>query len=187
MTSYLASRPFDVDRNGFVCAEGAGVFVLESYASAKRRGAKIYAEICGYGQSSDAHHITLPHPEGAGAKLAMESALKSASLNTDAIQYVNAHGTSTPAGDIAESKAISAVFDGRPDLWVSSTKSMLGHMLGAAGAVDAALCALAIRDGVVPPTINLDEGPECTLDYVPTLPRASNMYCSRISVLAGPT
>ena len=163
----LASRPFDVNRNGFVCAEGAGVLVMESLESARRRGARIYAEVCGYGQSSDAHHITLPRGDGAGAKLAMQTALASAQLTADQIEYVNAHGTSTPAGDIAESKALESVFGLRNDLWVSSTKSMLGHMLGAAGAVEAAICALAITDGCVPPTINLtDQDPECRFDYV---------------------
>ncbi len=159
-----ASRPFDADRNGFVCSEGAGVLVMESLESAQRRGAKIYAEVCGYGQSSDAHHITLPRGDGAGAKLAMQNALRSAKLNPEQIGYVNAHGTSTPAGDIAESKALESVFGLRPDLWVSSTKSMLGHMLGAAGAVEAAICALAIKHRCIPPTINLDnQDPECRI------------------------
>ena len=162
-----ASRPFDTERNGFVCSEGSGVLIMESLASAQRRGARIYAEVCGYGQSSDSHHITLPHPEGAGATLAMRNALKSARLSADQIQYINAHGTSTPAGDIAESKAIEGVFTLRKDLWVSSTKSMMGHMLGAAGAVEAAVSALAIHKGVIPATINLDNvDPECRLDYV---------------------
>jgi 3-oxoacyl-[acyl-carrier-protein] synthase II len=162
-----ASRPFDADRNGFVCSEGSGVVIMESLASAQRRGARIYAEVCGYGQSSDSHHITLPHPEGAGASLAMRNALTSAGLNAEQIQYINAHGTSTPAGDIAESSAIEDVFTLRKDLWVSSTKSMMGHMLGAAGAVEAAVSALAIHKGIVPATINLDNvDPKCRLDYV---------------------
>lgn len=163
-----ASRPFDRDRNGFVCSEGSGVVIMESLASAQKRGARIYAEVCGYGQSSDSHHITLPHPDGEGASLAMNNALASAGLHPDKIHYINAHGTSTPAGDIAESKAIENVFGRRKDLWVSSTKSMMGHMLGAAGAVEAALSALAVHRGVVPATINLENvDPECRLDYVP--------------------
>lgn len=167
-----ASRPFDQDRNGFVCAEGSGVVIMESLDSARKRGARIYAEVCGYGQSSDSHHITLPHPEGAGANLAMTNALSSAGLSADKVQYINAHGTSTPAGDIAESKAIEHVFGQRSDLWVSSTKSMMGHMLGAAGAVEAAISALAIHRGIVPATINLDNvDPECRLDYVPNQAR----------------
>lgn len=171
-----ASRPFDVDRNGFVCAEGSGVLVMESMESAERRGAKIYAEVLGYGQSSDAHHITLPRADGAGASLAMRSALASAQLNAEQIHYVNAHGTSTPAGDIAESTALESVFGLRQDLWVSSTKSMLGHMLGAAGAVEAAVCALALKNGVVPPTINLDNvDPKCRFDYVPHESRARSV------------
>ena len=124
-----ASRPFDVDRDGFVCAEGAAIMVLESLDSARRRGARVYAEVLGYGQSSDGHHITLPHPEGAGAQLAMSNALRNASLSADSVQYINAHGTSTPSGDVAESLAIEAVFGDRKDLWISSTKSMTGHML----------------------------------------------------------
>ena len=171
-----ASRPFDVDRNGFVCAEGSGVLVMESLESAQQRGAEIYAEVLGYGQSSDAHHITLPRPDGAGASLAMRSALASAELNAEQIHYVNAHGTSTPAGDIAESTALESVFGLRQDLWVSSTKSMLGHMLGAAGAVEAAICALALKNGVVPPTINLDHvDPKCRFDYVPHESRSRSM------------
>ena len=142
--------------------------VLESLGSAQARGARVYAEVVGYGQSSDAHHITLPHPDGAGAQLAMRNALRNASLSADRVHYINAHGTSTPSGDIAESLAIEAVFGKRKDLWVSSTKSMTGHMLGAAGAVEAALSVLAIDRGVVPPTINLEQvDPQCRLDYVP--------------------
>ena len=164
-----ASRPFDAGRNGFVVAEGAGVLVLEAMDHAQRRGARIYAELSGYGQSSDAHHITQPEPTGRGAIRAMRAALADARLSPDAVDYINAHGTSTPAGDVAESKAIGEVFGERASaLWVSSTKSMTGHMLGAAGAVETAVCALSIHHGVVPPTINLDEiDPQCTLDYVP--------------------
>jgi 3-oxoacyl-[acyl-carrier-protein] synthase II len=166
-----ASRPFDRGRDGFVCGEGAGTLVLESLSRAVRRGAHIYAEITGWGASSDAYHITKPAPEGAGAVVAMRRALKDAKLSPDSIDYINAHGTSTPQGDIQESKAVSTVF-GAPaldgTLWVSSTKSMMGHLLGAAGAVETAVCAKAIDTGVVPPTINLDDrDPECPLDFVP--------------------
>jgi 3-oxoacyl-[acyl-carrier-protein] synthase II len=170
----VASRPFDIGRDGFVASEGAGVLVLESLEHAQARGATIYAELAGYGQSSDAHHITLPAPDGRGAKAAMRLALEDAGLNPSDVGYLNAHGTSTPAGDIAESKAIRAVFGAASDqLWVSSTKSMLGHMLGAAGSVEAAICALALKRGEVPPTINLDApDPECDLDYVPHTARS---------------
>ncbi len=163
-----ASRPFDVERDGFVAAEGAGLLVLESEAHARARGARVYAELAGYGQSSDAHHITLPHPEGEGAIRAMQNALNHGGINPEDVAYVNAHGTSTPAGDIAESHAIESVFGAHSSaLWVSSTKSMTGHMLGAAGAVEAAVCALAITEGRVPPTINLTQpDPRCRLDYV---------------------
>jgi 3-oxoacyl-[acyl-carrier-protein] synthase II len=169
-----ASRPFDIGRDGFVASEGAGVLVLESLEHAQARGATIYAELAGYGQSSDAHHITLPAPDGRGARAAMRLALEDAGLNPSDVGYLNAHGTSTPAGDIAESKAIRAVFGEASDqLWVSSTKSMLGHMLGAAGSVEAAVCALALKHGEVPPTMNLDTpDPECDLDYVPHTARS---------------
>jgi len=165
-----ASRPFDRDRDGFVCGEGSGILVLESLSRASRRGARIYAEVSGYGASSDAHHITQPAPEHRGAQRAMRMALEDAKIAPDAVDYVNAHGTSTPVGDVEESRALAAVFgahatDGK--LWVSSTKSMMGHLLGAAGAVETAICALAIADGCVPPTINLvHPDPECSLDYV---------------------
>ena len=164
-----ASRPFDVGRDGFVVAEGAGVLVLESLEHARERGARVYAELAGYGQSSDAHHITQPEPNGRGAIRSMRTALADAGLEGGAVDYINAHGTSTSAGDIAESKAILEVFGPHAErLWVSSTKSMTGHMLGAAGAVEAAVCALAIHHGHVPPTINLDAlDPGCPLDYVP--------------------
>jgi 3-oxoacyl-[acyl-carrier-protein] synthase II len=165
-----ASRPFDKGRDGFVCGEGSGVLVLESLTRAKRRGARIYAEVTGYGASSDAHHLTQPAPNGEGAQRSMRMALEDAKLAPDAIDYVNAHGTSTPVGDVEESKAIAAVFGAHATdkkLWVSSTKSMMGHLLGAAGAVESAVCALTIAEGKVAPTINLvDQDPACPLDYV---------------------
>lgn len=164
-----ASRPFDRDRDGFVLAEGAAVFVLESYEHAVKRGANILCEISGYGVSSDAHHMTNPAPEGAGAAIAIRRALEDARMNPDQIQYVNAHGTSTPVGDELETQAIKRAFgDSAKKLWVSSTKSMTGHTLGAAGAIESAFCILALRDQAVPPTINLQNpGEGCDLDYVP--------------------
>lgn len=165
-----ASRPWDKGRDGFVCGEGAGTLILESLTRARQRGAKIYGEITGFGASSDAYHITKPAPDGAGAKRSMALALADAKLDPSQIGYMNAHGTSTPAGDIEESKAVLGVFGSHAsdhNLWVSSTKSMMGHLLGAAGAVEAAICAKALETGAVPPTINLtDPDPECTLDYV---------------------
>ncbi|MBL8606390.1 MAG: beta-ketoacyl-ACP synthase II [Myxococcales bacterium] len=165
-----ASRPFDKGRDGFVCGEGAGILVLESLEHAKKRGAKIYCEVTGYGASSDANHLTQPAPQGEGAQRSMRMALADAKLSPNDIDYINAHGTSTPVGDICESQAIAAVFGEHAlarKLWVSSTKSMMGHLLGAAGAVETAVCALAIAEGRVPPTINLtDPDPECMLDYV---------------------
>ena len=167
-----ASRPYDKDRDGFVMGEGAAVLVLEEYEHAKARGAKIYAEIVGYGQTADAHDIVAPHPEGVGAKKSMEIALKDAGLKPEEIDYINSHGTSTGLGDIAESQAIAQIFGDKeqnPNLLVSSTKSMHGHMLGATGAVEAIVCVKAITDGIVPPTINLDNQDEhvANLDYVP--------------------
>ncbi len=165
-----ASRPFDKGRDGFVCGEGAGTLVLESLTRATRRGARIIAEVTGFGATSDAHHITQPAPGGEGAVRCMRMALADAKLNPDAIGYVNAHGTSTPQGDIEESNAVAAVFGSHAtdkQLWVSSTKSMMGHLLGAAGAVEAAVCAKVLLHGTVPPTINLvDQDPDCRLDYV---------------------
>ena len=170
-----ASRPFDRGRDGFVCGEGGGILVLESLTRATKRGARIYAEVTGYGASSDAYHLTLPAPNHEGAQAAMRMALEDAHVSPSDVDYVNAHGTSTPPGDREESRAIEAVFGKTATdktLWVSSTKSMMGHLLGAAGAVETAICALAIAEGAVPPTINLvDPDPECTLDYVPNAAR----------------
>jgi 3-oxoacyl-[acyl-carrier-protein] synthase II len=169
-----ASRPWDRDRDGFVLGDGAGVIVLEEYEHAKARGAKIYAELIGFGMSDDAFHMTAPPEGGEGAAAAMRNALRDAGVNGEAIDYINAHGTSTPAGDIAESQAIESVFGGHArKLAISSTKSMVGHLLGAAGAVEAIFSILAMRDNVAPPTINLDNpGEGCTLDYVPKEARA---------------
>lgn len=164
-----ASRPWDKDRDGFVLSDGAGVIVLEEYEYAKKRGAKIYAELSGFGMSGDAYHMTLPSEDGSGAAASMQNALDDAGLNGDQIDYVNAHGTSTPAGDRIESMAVEKVMgDAAKDVAVSSTKSMIGHLLGAAGAVEAIFSVLAIRDQVAPPTINLDNPDEgCNLNYVP--------------------
>ncbi|QIZ50782.1 beta-ketoacyl-ACP synthase II [Dickeya zeae] len=162
-----ASRPWDKDRDGFVLGDGAGVLVLEEYEHAKKRGAKIYAEIVGFGMSSDAYHMTSPPENGAGAALAMENALRDAGITTDKVGYINAHGTSTPAGDKAETQAVKSVFGADTRVMVSSTKSMIGHLLGAAGAVESIFCILALRDNAVPPTINLDNPDEgCDLDFV---------------------
>ncbi|MEM9282147.1 MAG: beta-ketoacyl-ACP synthase II [Verrucomicrobiota bacterium] len=164
-----ASRPFDRDRDGFVMGEGAGVVVLEELEHALARGADILAEMIGYGTSADAFHSTLPHPEGRGASQCMNRAMRRAKLNPEQVDYINAHGTATPQGDIAETKAIKTSFGehSRNGLSISSTKSMTGHLLGAAGGVELAVCALALRDQVVPPTINLDHpDPECDLDYI---------------------
>lgn len=164
-----ASRPWDKDRDGFVLSDGAGVMVLEEYDHAKKRGANILAELSGYGMSGDAYHMTAPSENGEGAALCMSNALRNGGLNIDEIDYINAHGTSTPAGDKAETVAVKRVFnDAAKSIAVSSTKSMIGHLLGAAGGVEAIFSVLAIRDQVAPPTINLDEpDPECDLDYVP--------------------
>lgn len=164
-----ASRPWDKDRDGFVLGDGAGIMVLEEYEHARKRGAKIYAEIVGFGMSSDAYHMTSPPEDGAGAALAMENALRDAGISASQIGYINAHGTSTPAGDKAEAQAVKSVFGADSHkVLVSSTKSMTGHLLGAAGAVESIFTLLALRDQAVPPTLNLDNPDEgCDLDFVP--------------------
>lgn len=170
-----ASRPWDVDRDGFVIGEGAGVVVLEEYEHARKRGANIYAEIAGFGMSADAYHMTSPSENGEGAARCMRNALRNAGINPDQVDYVNAHGTSTPAGDLAETQAAKGFFgDHARKLTMSSTKSMTGHLLGAAGGVEAVFSALAIRDQIAPPTINIfNQDPQCDLDYVPN--EARNM------------
>jgi 3-oxoacyl-[acyl-carrier-protein] synthase II len=169
-----ASRPYDVDRDGFVMGEGAGVVILEEYERAKARGAKIYGEIVGYGMSGDAYHVTAPHPEGAGGYRAMEVAMKRSGLDLTDIDYINAHGTSTPMGDELELNAVRKLFGNAiGTLSMSSTKSAIGHLLGGAGAVEAIFCLLAMRDQIVPPTLNLDNPSEGTLgvDLVPHVPK----------------
>jgi len=168
-----ASRPFDQGRDGFVLSEGAAIVVLEEYEHAKKRNARIYGELLGYGATADAHHLTAPAPEGAGAARAMRIALKHANISADQVDYINAHGTSTPQGDICETQAIKSVLGTHAKkVAVSSTKSSLGHMLGAAGSVEMAICLKAIEKSILPATINLeDPDPECDLDYVPQKPR----------------
>ena len=164
-----ASRPWDKDRDGFVLSDGAGVVVLEELEHAKARGAKIYAEVVGYGMSGVAYHITTPSEGGEGAARCMKNALRDAGLNAEDIDYINAHGTSTPAGDVGETQAMKAALGEHAyKVAVSSTKSMIGHMLGAAGGIEAVISALSIKEQIAPPTINLDnQDPECDLDYVP--------------------
>lgn len=173
-----ASRPWDADRDGFVLGDGAGVVMLEEYESARARGANIYAELTGFGMSGDAHHMTLPPEDGRGAADAMRGALADAGVDASAVEYVNAHGTSTQAGDLAESRALENVFGAAAGtVAVSSTKSMIGHLLGAAGAVEAVFSVLALRDQVAPPTINLDKPDEgCVLDYVPHTAREMTIH-----------
>lgn len=164
-----ASRPFDADRDGFVIGEGAGVLVIEEFERAKKRGACIYCEILGYGMSADAHHVSAPRDDGDGARRVMQAALADAATSPDAVDYVNAHGTSTPLGDLAETEALKAAFGAHASrLMISSTKSMVGHLLGAAGGVEAGVTAMTIHHGVIHPTINLERpGDGCDLDYVP--------------------
>ncbi len=168
-----ASRPFEKNRDGFVLAEGAGIVVLEEYESARKRGAKIYGEVCGYGATGDAYHLTAPAPNGEGAARCMRMALRTAGVNPEEIDYINAHGTSTPFNDLYETMAIKGVFgEYARKLMVSSTKSMTGHLLGAAGGIEAVFCLLIMSRGAVPPTINYHEpDPECDLDYVPNQAR----------------
>ncbi len=170
---HTASRPFDRDRDGFVMSEGAGIIVLEEYEHAKARGANILAEILGYGMSADGTHMTAPCPDGSGARYAMAQALRDAKIDRSTIDYVNAHGTSTPLGDKAETLALKMIFgDKAKSIAVSSTKSQLGHLLGASGGVEIALCVQALQHQVAPPTINLDNpDPDCDLDYVPNQAR----------------
>jgi len=169
-----ASKPWDINRNGFVLGDGAGILVLEDYEHAKKRGANIYCEIAGFGINSDAHHMTQPAAGGAGAAKCMKLALKEAKLNESEVDYINAHGTSTPAGDKAETDAIKTALgtENAKNTPISSTKSMIGHLLGAAGGVEAAFSVLAIKDNIIPPTINLNtQDPDCDLDYVPKTAR----------------
>jgi 3-oxoacyl-[acyl-carrier-protein] synthase II len=172
-----ASRPFDATRAGFVMAEGAGALLLEDWDTAERRGAKIYAEVLGYGASNDAHHMAQPEPEATGVAAMMAGALDRAGVDRERVGYINAHGTSTPLGDAAETKAIKDVFgDHAYKLAVSSTKSMMGHTFGAAGAIEAIMCVLAVHDGNLPPTINYRQpDPDCDLDYVPNEARAAQV------------
>jgi len=172
-----ASRPFDATRAGFVMAEGSGALLLEEWERAERRGAEIYAEVLGYGASNDAHHLAQPEPEATGVAAMMAAALGRSGVEPSRVGYINAHGTSTPLGDAAETRAIKQVFGAHAyELAVSSTKSMMGHTFGAAGAIEAIMCVLALRDGVLPPTINYREpDPECDLDYVPNEARRTQV------------
>ncbi len=172
-----ASRPFDANRDGFVMGEGAGVFVLEDYDFAKARGAKMYAEVLGYGMTGDAYHITSPDPEGGGATRGMKMAMRNAGIQPEQVDYINAHGTSTQYNDKFETMAIKRAFgDHAHKVPISSTKSMIGHTLGAAGAIESLVCILAMRDGIIPPTINYETpDPECDLDYVPNVARKGQL------------
>jgi len=173
----MASRPFDDGRDGFVMSEGAGILILESLSHALQRGAKIYAEVIGYGASSDAHHIVATHPEGKGAYLAMRAALKNANISSEEIDVISAHATSTKVGDISETMAIKQLFGTQAyQIPITANKSMLGHMLGAAGGVEAIALAMSLKEGIIPPTINLEHpDPLCDLDYVPTVARHANI------------
>jgi 3-oxoacyl-[acyl-carrier-protein] synthase II len=172
-----ASRPFDAKRDGFVIAEGAGILVLEELTHAQKRGAKVYAELIGYGATCDAYHMTAPSPDGEGAETCMKLALEDANIAPNEVDYINAHGTSTPLNDVVETKAIKKVFGEHAyKLMVSSTKSMTGHLLGGAGGLEAVITVKALETGIVPPTINLEEpDPECDLDYVPNQARRANI------------
>jgi 3-oxoacyl-[acyl-carrier-protein] synthase II len=174
---HKASRPWDRDRDGFVLSDGAGVLVIEDYEHAKKRGARIYCELTGFGMSGDAFHMTAPSENGEGGARCMVAAMKDAGLNREQVEYINAHGTSTPAGDIAEVNGIKSTFgEHAHKLMVSSTKSMTGHLLGAAGGVEAIFSILAIRDNVIPPTVNLDHpGEGCDLDFVPNTARQAKI------------
>lgn len=172
-----ASRPWDEGRDGFVLAEGSAVLVLEEYERAKKRGARIYGEVIGFGLSSDAYHLTSPAPGGEGAARSMDMALRDAKISPDKVDYINAHGTSTPQGDLGESEAVKKSFGSHAKtLWVSSTKSMTGHTLGAAGAIESAISLMALTTSKIPPTINLEnQSPDCDLDYVPNVAREKNL------------
>jgi len=177
---HAASRPFEKNRDGFILAEGAGIVILEEYESAKKRGARIYAEVVGYGLTGDAYHLTAPSPGGEGAARCMKMALDNAGINPDQVDFINAHGTSTPMNDLYETMAIKQVFgDHATKLMVSSTKSMTGHLLGAAGGVEAVYTLMSMQNGIATPTINYEEpDPECDLDFVPNTPREARISCA---------